>query len=167
MHIYTNADGPPCQLSIDALNTATPNLAGLTDIAQCTYMHGIWTPLNWPQLHTRPLHQINFTYRRMHIYTNGRWTPSQLSIDALNTTTPKLFLCWSETLDNQRWLTPYTLCYIAGSSCTLLCGMFPQSVGEVWIVYFFYHRAYRPYTTGYFSIFWNIFLVYKWIAYRY
>ena len=38
------ADGPPCQLNIDALNTATPNLAGLTDIAQCTYMHGRWTP---------------------------------------------------------------------------------------------------------------------------
>ena len=40
------ADGPPCQLSIDALNTTTPNLAGLTDIAQCTYMHGRWMPLN-------------------------------------------------------------------------------------------------------------------------
>ena len=34
------ADGPPNQSSIDALNTATPNLAALADIAQCTYMHG-------------------------------------------------------------------------------------------------------------------------------
>ena len=36
------ADGPPPpgQLSIDALNTATPNLSALADIAQCTYMHG-------------------------------------------------------------------------------------------------------------------------------
>ena len=31
----------PMQLSIDALNTATPNLA---DIAQCTYTHGRLTP---------------------------------------------------------------------------------------------------------------------------
>ena len=38
------ADGPPCLLSIDALNPATPNLAALTDIAQCTYMHGRWIP---------------------------------------------------------------------------------------------------------------------------
>ena len=38
------ADGPPSQSCIDALNTSTPNLAGLTDIAQCTYMHGRWTP---------------------------------------------------------------------------------------------------------------------------
>ena len=34
----------PHQLSIDALNTTTPNLAGLTDIMQCTYMHDRWTP---------------------------------------------------------------------------------------------------------------------------
>ena len=32
-------DGPPSQLSIDALNTTTPNLAPLADIAQCTYIH--------------------------------------------------------------------------------------------------------------------------------
>ena len=38
------ADGLPSQLSIDALNTTTPNLAALADIAQCTYMHGRWTP---------------------------------------------------------------------------------------------------------------------------
>ena len=33
------ADGSPSQLSIDALNTATPNLAALADIAQCTYIN--------------------------------------------------------------------------------------------------------------------------------
>ena len=38
------ADGPPGQLSIDALNTTTPNVATLADIAQCTYMHDRWTP---------------------------------------------------------------------------------------------------------------------------
>ena len=43
MHICM-ADWPPSQLSIDALNTATPNLAYLADIAQCTYMHGRLTP---------------------------------------------------------------------------------------------------------------------------
>ena len=37
------ADGPP-QSSIDALNTATPNLAALADIAQCTYMHDRMDP---------------------------------------------------------------------------------------------------------------------------
>ena len=31
------ADGPPSQLSIDALNITTPNLSALADIAQCTY----------------------------------------------------------------------------------------------------------------------------------
>ena len=38
------ANGPPSQLSIDALNTATPNLEDLADIAQCTYMYGKWNP---------------------------------------------------------------------------------------------------------------------------
>ena len=32
------------QSSIDALNTATPNLSALADIVQCTYMHDRWTP---------------------------------------------------------------------------------------------------------------------------
>ena len=40
----------PSHLSIDALNTATPNLAHLmADLyiyRQCTYTHGRWTPLN-------------------------------------------------------------------------------------------------------------------------
>ena len=37
------ADCPPSQLCIDALNTATPNLSALADIAQCTYIHSRWT----------------------------------------------------------------------------------------------------------------------------
>ena len=40
------ADLPPSQLSIDALNTAMPNLEDLADIAQCTYTHGRPTPSN-------------------------------------------------------------------------------------------------------------------------
>ena len=41
------ADGPPSQLSIDALNTATPNLAVLADIAQYTiYAWQIDPPVN-------------------------------------------------------------------------------------------------------------------------
>ena len=42
------ANGPPSQLSIDALNTATPNLSAPADIAQCTYMNGRWTSVNQP-----------------------------------------------------------------------------------------------------------------------
>ena len=44
MHIYAWQVYPLSQLSIDALHTATPNLADIADIAQCTYMHGILTP---------------------------------------------------------------------------------------------------------------------------
>ena len=43
------------------------------------------------QIPVKPLHQIHFIYSTMHIYP---WqidpTPSQLSIDTLNTTTPNL-----------------------------------------------------------------------------
>ena len=40
MHIYLwQIDPPPLsQFSIDALTTATPNLADLADIAQCTHI---------------------------------------------------------------------------------------------------------------------------------
>ena len=37
----------PHQSNIDPLNTTTPNLAALADIAQFTYMHGRWTPSQW------------------------------------------------------------------------------------------------------------------------
>ena len=44
------ADGTTHQSSIDALNTATPNLAHLmADLyiyRQCTYSNGRWTPVN-------------------------------------------------------------------------------------------------------------------------
>ena len=43
----------PPQLSIDALNTATPNLAALADITQCTYIHDRWTP------HQSSIHALN------------------------------------------------------------------------------------------------------------
>ena len=43
MHIYTDGRWTPNQSSIDALNTATPNLSALADIAQCTYTHCRWT----------------------------------------------------------------------------------------------------------------------------
>ena len=39
------ADGPPSQLNIAALNTATPNLSAQADIAQSMDMHGRWTPI--------------------------------------------------------------------------------------------------------------------------
>ena len=45
MHIYAWKIYPPGQSSIDALNTATPNLTDLADIAQCTYLHCRSTPL--------------------------------------------------------------------------------------------------------------------------
>ena len=41
---YTHGRLPPSQSSIDALHTTTPNLADLADIAQGTYMHGKSTP---------------------------------------------------------------------------------------------------------------------------
>ena len=83
------SDGPPSQSSIDALNTATPILAALADIAHCTYMHGRWIPhINWAYMPWILLHHTSFTYRRMHIYTRDRWTPLQSSMHALNTTTP-------------------------------------------------------------------------------
>ena len=45
MHIYPwHIDPIPSQSSIDALNTTTPNLADLADIAQCAYTHGRLTP---------------------------------------------------------------------------------------------------------------------------
>ena len=53
MHIYPWQMDPP-QSSIDALITATPNLAHLmADVyiyRQCTYTHGRWTP-PWPIKH--------------------------------------------------------------------------------------------------------------------
>ena len=79
---------PPGQSSIDALHTTTPNLA---DIAQCTY---ILTADGPPQSIEHRC--LTYCYTKLgrcstvHIYPNSRWTPHQLSIDALHTTTPNL-----------------------------------------------------------------------------
>ena len=60
----------PHQLSIDALNTATPNLADLY-IEQCTYTYSRLTPL---QLSidalntTTPIFVDLYIYRTMHLY---------------------------------------------------------------------------------------------------
>ena len=88
------ADLPSSQLSIDALNTATPNLADLTaDIAQCTYMHWRSTLQSIEHrcleyCYTR-LGRSCSRYSTMHIYL-WQIDPLQLSIDALNTATPNL-----------------------------------------------------------------------------
>ena len=87
------ADWLPSQSSIDALNTATPNLADLADIAQCTYMHGRSTPQS---IEHRCLEYCytklgrSSRYSTMHIYAGQIYPSSQLSIDALNTITPNL-----------------------------------------------------------------------------
>ena len=66
------ANGIPSQSSIDALNTTTPNLADLADIAQCTYMHGKWNPQS---IEHRCLEYCytklgsSSRYSTMHIYT--------------------------------------------------------------------------------------------------
>ena len=44
MHKYAWQIYLPSQSSIDALNTTTPNLAELADIAQCIYMYDKWNP---------------------------------------------------------------------------------------------------------------------------
>ena len=91
MHIIAwQIDYPPVKLSIDALNTATPNLADLGFIAQCTYMNGRPTP---SQLSIDALHTTtpNLEDIAQCTYMHGRPTPpSQSSIDALHTTTPNL-----------------------------------------------------------------------------
>ena len=79
----------PNQLSIDALNTATPNLADLPPSMEhrCLeyLLHQTWQ-IYWqiypPSIEHRCL---EYWYTKL-----GRSTPSQLSIDALNTTTLNL-----------------------------------------------------------------------------
>ena len=95
MHIYAWQIDPPSQLSIDALNTTTPNLADVADIAQCRYMHGRSTPQSikhrCPEYCYTKLGRSS-RYNTIHIYTWQIYPqpPSQLSIDALNTATPNL-----------------------------------------------------------------------------
>ena len=72
------------------MNTATPNLADLADIAQCTYMHGRLTPQSikhrWLEYHYTKLGRSS----TMHKYAWQIYLPSQSSIDALNTATLNL-----------------------------------------------------------------------------
>ena len=84
------ADLPPSQLSIDALNTDTPNLADLADIAQCTYMHGRLPPQSIEHRCLEYHYNKCGRYSTMHIYAWQTYPSSQLSIDAWNTTTPDL-----------------------------------------------------------------------------
>ena len=68
--IYTHGILTPHQLSIDALKTATPNLAHVM-AEQCTYTHGRWIPLQMSidALNTTiPNLADQYIYRRMHIY---------------------------------------------------------------------------------------------------
>ena len=95
--IYTDGrlTAPLSELSIDAFHTATPNLADIADIAQCIYTYDRLT--HHPQsIEHRCLDYCSTKlgrpgrYCTMHIYTKGRLTPIQLSIVALNITTPNL-----------------------------------------------------------------------------
>ena len=84
---------PLLQLSIDLWKTITPNKFHIY-IAQCTYIHGRLNPPP-PPIENRSLenHYTKYvSYIAQCIYTHGRLTPAphQLSIDALNTTTPNL-----------------------------------------------------------------------------
>ena len=75
------ADRPPIQLSIDALNSTTPNLADLADIAQCTYTHGRLTPLlqsNIDALHTATPNLVDIVQCS---YIHGRLIPSPPPIE--------------------------------------------------------------------------------------
>ena len=76
----------PRQLSIDALNTATPNFAHLmADLyiyRQCTYTHGRWNPPRQLSIDVLNTDTPNFAHLmadlyiyRQCTYTHGRWTP--------------------------------------------------------------------------------------------
>ena len=71
------ANGTPSQLSIDALNTTTPNWANLADIAQCTYTHGRSTPnqLSIDALNTTTPNLADLPDIAQCTYMHGRSTP--------------------------------------------------------------------------------------------
>ena len=79
----------PCPLSIDALNTVTPNLADiLADLPPIN-----WASMPWILLHkTWHIYPLSIEHRciEYHYTKLGRSTPHQSSIDALNTYTPNL-----------------------------------------------------------------------------
>ena len=80
MHIYAWQIYPPSQLSIDALNTTTPNMADLADIVHCTYMYGRCTP------HQSSIDALNTTTPNLAdlpdmaqcTYMHGRSTPQSI-----------------------------------------------------------------------------------------
>ena len=83
-HTKLGRSTPPSQLSIDALNTATPNLADLPPIEhRC--LEYCYTKLGTSTPQSIEHRCLEYCYTKL-----GRSTPSQSSIDALNTTTPSL-----------------------------------------------------------------------------
>ena len=90
------ADSPASHSSIDALTTATPNLAHLM-AEQCTYTSGRLT------LQALKHRCLEYCYAKL-----GRCPPSQSNIDALNTTTSNLAdLYRYRTIDIYLWqITP-------------------------------------------------------------
>ena len=95
MHIYPwQIDPTPNQSSIDALNIATPNLADLADIAQCTYMHGRPTPQSMEhrclEYHYTKLDRYS-RYSTIHIYTWQTYPLLQSMLDPRQITTPNKF----------------------------------------------------------------------------
>ena len=86
------ADEPPNQLSIDSLDTTTPNLADLYIYRNNVYIHMADCPpshLSIDVLNTATPNLAHLMAEQC-TYSYGRWTPSQLSIDTLNTATPNL-----------------------------------------------------------------------------
>ena len=83
---------PPGQLSIDTLNTTTPNLSALADVAQCTYTDGRWAS----QSINHTCLEYCYTTEVSHIgqcscKPKSDGPPSQSIIHALNTATPNKF----------------------------------------------------------------------------
>ena len=93
VRVHIGRSTPPGQSSIDALNTATWNLAHLmADLyiyRQYTYTHGRWTPqLSIDTLNTTTPNLADLSIYRQCIYPWQMDPPSQSNIDALHTITP-------------------------------------------------------------------------------
>ena len=61
---------------------------------------------NRAYIYATPLNLISFTYRGMHIYTKGRWPPSQLTIAACKIITPHKFHTQDNAYIYQRQMDP-------------------------------------------------------------
>ena len=66
---------PLLQLTIDLWKTTTPTMFHIQKNAQIPVQTDSTPSSNQPYMYWRPLHQLSFTYRRMHRY-QGRQTPS-------------------------------------------------------------------------------------------